>query len=318
MKYLMIDGKQAAAYALGSADFGGSISETVSREIMDAYAALGGNYIDTAHVYGDFVTPKNGESEKIIGRWMEDHRSRDKIFLSTKGAHHVLGTRPVGRLSREELKRDLNESLEALRTDHIDIYWLHRDNPDYTVGEVMETLTGFVESGRVKRVGASNWSAARIREANAYAASHGLEPFYANQPQLSLAIQNGPDDPSLVQAEEDTFLLHAETGMLMTPFSSQAKGFLTKLDEGGEAALSDKAKRRFYTPENLAIYARTKQVSRKTGLSVGALALLWLTGQDFPVIPIVGARRPEQLCLLAEAADASLSREDVRYIRTIT
>ena len=97
MKYIDIAGKKAARIAFGSTNFGGSLEEGRAWELLDAYWQAGGNYLDTAHVYGDFVTPKNGESEKVIGRWMARMHNREKVFLSTKGAHHVLGTEPVGR-----------------------------------------------------------------------------------------------------------------------------------------------------------------------------------------------------------------------------
>lgn len=317
MKYVEIAGKKAARIAFGSTNFGGKTPEGTARELLDTYWQAGGNYLDTAHVYGDFVTPKNGESERIIGRWLSDNRLRDNAFLSTKGAHHVLGTEPVGRLSREDLQRDMGESLEALRTDRVDIYWLHRDNPAFEVGEVMENLQELLEKGYTKLIGASNWSTERIRKANAYAKAHGLTPFYGNQPQFSLPIQAKPDDYSLVQADGEMLSMHKETQMLMTPYSSQAKGFLYKLDTFGAEALGEKAQRRFLTPENLAIYERCRKVSQETGISVAALGIVWLCQQDFPLIPLVGASKPEQLKPLIEAADAKITKEQRDYIRTI-
>ena len=317
MKYLEIAGKRAAHIAFGSTDFGGKVSEGTARELLDTYWQTGGNYLDTAHVYGDFVTPKNGESEKIIGRWISDHHLRENIFLSTKGAHHVLGTEPVGRLSREELRRDMDESLEALQTDCVDIYWLHRDNPAYEVGKVMENLQELIESGCTKLIGASNWTTKRIRIANEYALKHGLTPFYANQPQFSLPIQTKPDDASLVQADAEMIEMHKTSRMLMTPYSSQAKGFLYKLDTQGVEALGEKAQRRFLTPENLAIYERCRKVSEETGISVPALGLVWLCAQDFPLIPLIGASKPEQLQPLIEAADAEITAEQRDFIRKI-
>ena len=314
MKYLNINGKQAARIALGSTDFGGKTSEGAGRKLLDAYWQAGGNYIDTAHVYGDFVTPRNGESERVIGRWMAVNHNRDRIFLSTKGAHHVLGTPPVGRLKREELLQDIRESLEALDTDHVDIFWLHRDNPAFEVGEVMENLQELIEKGYTGLIGASNWTTQRILQANDYARAHGLTPFFANQPQYSLVKQQKPDDPSLVQADAEMLKMHLETQMLMTPYSSQAKGFLAKMENGGEEALSFKARSRFLTKENLAIFERCKKVSERSFLSCGALGLLWLIKQPYPLIPLVGASRPEQLEPLMEAADADLSDEDRDYI----
>ena len=317
MKYLDIAGKRAARIAFGSTDFGGRIAETAARELLDTYWQAGGNYLDTAHVYGDFVTPKNGESERVIGRWMSDHHLREKIFLSTKGAHHRLGTEPHGRLRYEELRRDMSESLEALQTDHVDIYWLHRDNPAFSVGEVMENLHEMVENGCTKLIGASNWSTRRILEANDYALSHGLTPFYANQPRFSLPIQPKPADYSLVQADAEMLKMHKERRMLMTPYSSQAHGFLYKLDTLGEKTLRESRANALLTPENLAIFERAEQLSRETGLSPAALGLLWLSEQDFPLIPIVGASRPEQLSPLIEAADADISAAQRDFLRAI-
>ena len=317
MKYMDIAGKRVARIAFGSTDFGGKLSEAAARELLDTYRQAGGNYIDTAHVYGDFVTPKNGESEKVIGRWISDNHLRQSVFLSTKGAHHRLGTEPLGRLSREELRRDMSESLEALQTDCVDIYWLHRDNPAFTVGEVMETLQELIEDGCTKLIGASNWTTERIVEANDYASSHGLTRFYANQPRFSLPVQPGPADRSLVQADGMMLKMHRERRMLMTPYSSQAHGLLYKLDTLGAEALRGSSAECMLTPENLAIYARAKQLSRETGLSPAALGLLWLCEQDFPLIPIVGASRPQQLAPLMEAADADISTAQRDFLRGV-
>ena len=313
MKNIEFGGRSLFFAALGTAGFDYNGDEALYRDIMDAYIGIGGNFIDTAHVYGGRI----GGSEEIIGRYMSARHNREQLFISTKGAHHVIGTEPVGRLSREDLKRDSSESLDALQTDHADIYFLHRDNPAFRVGEVMENLQELIEQGVIKAVGASNWSAARITEANAYALSHGLTPFTANQPQLSLARQAIVEDPSLVWAERDTLEMHAQTKMLMTPFSSQAKGFLAKLHEVGEAGMPDKAKRRFLTPENLAVYQRCCEVSEKTGISIAALSILWFEDQPFPTAPIIGISKLSQLTAMKEAAGVSLDKETRDYLKKL-
>ena len=313
MKNIEFNGNNLFFAALGTASFTEGGDEGLYGDIMDAYTDLGGNFLDTAHIYGGVI----GGSERILGRYMSARHNREKLFISTKGAHHVIGTEPVGRLSREELKRDSSESMDALKTDHADIYFLHRDNPAYCVGEVMENLQELIEKGVTKAVGASNWSAKRIREANAYAASHGLTPFTANQPQLSLARQAVVEDPSLVWAEQDTLELHAETQMLMTPFSSQAKGFLAKLHVVGEAGMPDKARRRFYTPENIAVYNRCEEVSKKTGISIAALSILWFEDQPFPISPIIGISKLSQLDAMKEAAGVTLDKETRDYLKKL-
>lgn len=316
MRTLELAGKHVSMLALGSSEFGGTCPEALAFEFMDAYVGLGGNFIDTARVYGDFATPKNGESEKVIGRWIDRRRNRDHIFLSTKGAHPELHTMNVGRLSRSEIRGDMAGSLDNLRTDYVDIYWLHRDDVSRPVGDIMETLQSLIEDGSTRLLGVSNWTPARIREANAYATQHGLTPISANQPQFSLAQQMTVEDPTLTPMDAETYKMHEETGMLCCCFSSQAKGFFTKLDALGPDGLPDKAKRRFLYPENLEIYERMKVIREQTGLTIGAIALAYLTSQPFPTIPLVGASRIEHVLALKDAADAALTPEQCRFLRS--
>ena len=315
MRYRMLGGKRTAVLALGSTDFGGLIPEARCREIMDAYVEIGGNFIDTARVYGDFTGGPLGESERVIGRWLEA-RGRDKFFLSTKGGHPRFDSMTTGRLSPGEIRDDMRRSLDNLRTDRVDIYWLHRDDVARPVGEILETLNGLVEDGMTGMIGVSNWTTARILEAQAWAADHGLRPLDANQPQCSLARQMVVEDPTLVSMDGEMWRMHADTGLTMIPFSSQAKGFFTKLFELGAENLPDKAKRRFYYPENLAVYDRVLKLREETGLSVGAIALAWLTSQPFPTFPLCGASRPEQALALAEAGDAELTPAQRDYLKS--
>ena len=304
-----------AVLALGSSEFGGSCPAEKAFDFMDAYAELGGNFIDTARVYGDFATPKNGESEKVIGRWMEQRHNRGQIFLSTKGAHPHLDHMNVGRLSREEIRGDIQGSLEDLHTDFVDVYWLHRDDVSRPVGDIMETMQSLIEDGFTKMIGTSNWTPARIREANDYAEKHGLTKFIANQPRFSLAEQMNMEDPTLTFMDAETYKMHLEENMVCCCFSSQAKGFFNKLDAVGEAGLPDKAKRRYLHPFNTAIYDRLCELRKQTGMNVNTLALAYLTCQPFPTFPLVGASRIEHVTALKEACDAVITAEQRDYLR---
>ena len=313
MRYREFGGKRASVIALGSTDFGGRFPEGQCRDFLDAYESIGGNFIDTARMYGDFINKRLGESEKVIGRWLEG-RDRDAFFVSTKGAHPDVDHMDVGRLSREEITDDFRRSLENLRTDYVDIYWLHRDDVSRPAGDIAETLNALVESGGARRIGVSNWSPARIREVNAYAAAHGLRPLDGNQPRFSLAQQMTVEDPTLYPMDAETYRLHLETGMALVPFSSQAKGFFSKLYELGADALSEKTRRRYYHPENLEIYSRVLEVREQTGLSVGAVALAFLTCQPFPTFPLAGVSSVRQVLALAEAGDAVITPEQRDYL----
>ena len=317
MRTLKFVDRDVSALALGASEFGGTCPESKAFDFMDAYVQLGGNFIDTARLYGDFATPKNGESEKVIGRWMEQRRNRDSIFLSTKGAHPVLGQMHIGRLSRDEIRSDMMGSLEDLRTGCVDVYWLHRDDISRPVGDIMETMQGLIEDGCTKLIGVSNWTPKRIMEANAYAREHGLTEFTGNQPQFSLAQQMIVEDPTLTPMDAETYKMHLKTNMVCCCFSSQGKGFFTKLDQLGEAGLPDKAKRRFLYPNNVEVYERMKIVREQTGLTIGAIALAWLTCQPFPTFALCGASKLEQVAALKDAADAVITPEQRDYLRTL-
>ncbi len=310
-------GKMTSVLALGTADFGGACPESRAHEYMDAFWEIGGRFIDSARVYGDFVTPRDGASEEVIGRWVEKRGNRESAFLSTKGGHPRLDSMHESRLSRAEIHDDMMRSLDALRTGYVDIYWLHRDDISRPVGEIMESLQALVENGSARRLGASNWTTARIRAANEYAREHGLTPFAANQPQFSLAQWAHIGDDTLVSVDGEMHAMHEETGMILAPFSSQGRGFFSKLDQMGADNLPGGLKKTFLTEENLAVYGRMKLVQKETGYSMGAIAVAWLTAQPFPVFPLVGVSRMEHIEALKEAGEAILTPEQRDFIRKI-
>ena len=317
MRYANFCGRETSVIALGTMDFGGKIGEGQAREFMDAYVEIGGNFIDTARIYGDFAREIQGGSEQVIGRWLEDRRCREKIVLGPKGGHPDVHSMHTGRLSRSEILDDMRRSLDNLRTDCVDIYWLHRDDPTRPVEDILESLTALVEQGMTRFVGVSNWSAERIVEANACAARRGLVKLCANQPQFSLARQVVVEDDTLRQMDGETYAMHVRENLPCVCFSSQAKGFLTKMDISGEAVLTDKARRRYLCPENLAVLERAQALSRETGLSVNAISLAFLTSQPFPTFPIAGVSKMAHIDALREAGDASLTAQQRDGLRRL-
>jgi len=315
MRYADFCGRKASVIALGTMDFGGKIEESRAREFMDAYVELGGNFIDTARIYGDFARGIQGGSEQVIGRWMEDRRCRENIVLGTKGGHPEIATMHTGRLSRAEIMDDMNRSLDNLRTGCVDIYWLHRDDITRPVEDILESLTDLVERGMTRNVGVSNWTPERILEAKAASEKHGLVKIAANQPQFSLARQVVVEDDTLCQVDAQTYAMHVKENLICQPFSSQAKGFLSKMDAQGEAVLTDKARRRYMCDENLQVLKRAQALSRETGYSVGAISLAWLTSQPFPTFPIAGVSCMAHIEALKEAGEAVLSAEQRDYLR---
>lgn len=315
MRYRDFLGRKTSVLCLGTVGLGFDFSQKQSNEILDAYVELGGNFLDTARVYGDFAGGVCGISERAVGNWLAARRNREQIIVGTKGGHPELSAMNVGRLDRENLSDDIRRSLDDLMVDQVDIYWLHRDDVSRPVGEILETLNGFLQAEYTRFIGVSNWTTARIREANAYAAAHGMTGFCANQPQFSLARQEVMTDPTLYQMDREMYEFHVETGMPCVPFSSQAKGFFIKLHDGVE--ISDGAKRRFDSPGNRAIYARLLALSEETGYSVGALSLAYLTCNRFDIFPIVGVSRLSQVESLCEAGDARISLEQAVSLREV-
>ena len=158
------------------------------------------------------------------------------------------------------------------------------------------------------------WKTARLREANAYAAAHGLKGFAANQPKWSLARCLLETDDTLVQMDGEMARWHRETGAVCTPYTSQAKGYFMKLQAG---TLSEKARERYDAPENRAIYEKLLALSQQTGHSIGALQLAYLTSQPFPTLPIVGVSSLEQVRALEEAGNVALTQAQIDGLRTM-
>ncbi|PQP90420.1 aldo/keto reductase, partial [Paenibacillus sp. AR247] len=166
---------------------------------MDAYLAIGGNSVDSAHIYC------GGESEEVLGRYMKERGNRDQIVILTKGAHH---DQNGPRVNKEAIRHDITTSLKRLQTDFIDLYALHRDDPNVPAGEVIEILNEYVKSGTVGAIGCSNWTWQRIKEANDYAAEKGLTGFTFSSPNLSLAKPNEPFWKGCVSADAETCAWH--------------------------------------------------------------------------------------------------------------
>lgn len=149
-------------------------------DVLDAALGAGINAFDTARIYG------GGNSERVLGRWLT-RVDRDKVVVSTKCCHPALPIR-FSRMSAKHARQDVERSLDCLRS-HIDILFLHRDDPRVPVGEIVEFMNVFVKEGSVRALGASNWTLARINEANAYAEAHGLTPFSVSSPQFSMGAR---------------------------------------------------------------------------------------------------------------------------------
>ncbi|MHB0858187.1 MAG: aldo/keto reductase [Anaerolineae bacterium] len=323
MRYKRIPGveQDASLICMGSAAFGSTTPEAVAHDILDAYRVAGGNFLDTARVYGDFGRHIPGLSEQCIGRWLRDRRNRDEIIVATKGGCTDLSKRVPrpGRLDRESLTSDLSQSLEALMIDRIDLYWVHRDDPTRPVGDILATLNAFVEQGLITTFGASNWSARRLWAADRYAKAHGLRSFSADEVRWGLAKQLHHVDYECEEMNEALYLYHGVTGMPCMPYASQSRGFLNKLAQGGLESLPATSSARVYLgPENMTLYDRLRSLGERTSCSVGVLQLAYLMAQPFPVFPVITASRVEQIDDAMAAADYVMDPQDCEMLRQLS
>ncbi|WP_028936890.1 aldo/keto reductase [Pseudonocardia spinosispora] len=289
---------------LGGNVFGWSANEDESFEVLDDYTAAGGNFIDTADSYMWRVPGnKGGDSERILGDWMTARGNRDDIVLATK-----VGSWPEQPgLSKKNIATAVEGSLRRLRTDHIDLYYAHRDDPDTPVEETVTAFDELVKAGKVRHVAASNYSAARLTEALDFAEANGLAGFKAVQPHYNLMERD---------YEQDLAPLLAERGLSCLPYFALAKGFLTgkysadtKVEsvraEGALEYLDDRGRK---------VLTALDEVAGNHGVSQAAVALAWLSAHPTVSTPIASARTREQLSGLLPMADLTLSTDEIAQL----
>jgi aryl-alcohol dehydrogenase-like predicted oxidoreductase len=281
----------------GTAQLGARLAEADGKRQLDLFFEHGGNFIDTAHIYNDWIPGEIARSERIIGDWMHERKNRTGIILSTKGAHPEFTADGLGepRLGNEAIESDLDSSLEKLQTDYVDLYFLHRDDTKRPVGEIIDFLDAQVKKGKIRFYGCSNWSLSRIKEAAIYAAKTGSSGFVCNQLMWSLAdiCRDNISDKTTVCMDADTYEYHKETGLNAMAFTSIAHGYFSRLEKNAE--LPPAVASVYDCPENLSLYETLLRLSRSTGLSVTDLSYVYFDVQPFPAIPIASFSSEAQL-----------------------
>ena len=307
MRYSDIFGFKSSRILLGTGYFGDGISKEESFEMMDKFREMGGTHIDTARLYAD------GIAEEIVGEWFAD-RKPDGMFVATKGAYYDkdAGDRP--RLETEDVQADLEKSLKALKRECVDFYWLHRDNEEKPAGEIVEYMNDLVKCGKIKKFGASNWTSKRIAEANSYAESRGLIGFSASQIRFNPAYCLG-ERGGLVGMDEIEFEFYKKNKMPVAAYSSQAKGFFSKVAEHGVDALNEKARKRYLCEENLRRVEVMKALAEKYECSMAALICGAFSSFENPeVFPIIGGSRLSQIVDSMNGADVCLTKDELESI----
>lgn len=308
---------RVSALCLGTNMFGTAYDQSHSNALLEAFAAKGGNFIDTARSYGDWIpdAPK-GASERAIGAWLKS-QDRSKFVIATKGGFFDLRVgdwRP--RVTPDDIGADLGESLEHLGVQTIDLYWLHSDNPAVPVEPIIDALIAHQKAGSIRYFGASNWTPERIQAAQAYARSIGHDGFAAVQPFWGLAKPNAEGAAAAGYGfyyEDGLQSVHTNS-LPMVPYSGQSRGLFAKLEAGGEASLRDDLKAMYLNDTNRAVLPVLQAMARDHKASVNDISLAYLTCQPIQTIPIVGASTVEQIQQTIKAAGIKLSASELERL----
>lgn len=292
---------------LGGNVFGWTADKEQSFAVLDAFAAAGGSFVDTADVYSQWVEGNSGgESESIIGAWMAARGNRDDIVVATKvgQASAQPGT------SRAAVRAAIDGSLRRLGTDHVDLYYAHIDDQDTPLEETVAALGEVVAQGKARYVAASNFTADRLAQALAIADDLGVARFVAVQPHYNLVHRDEYEG-----ALQD---LAVAENLAVLPYWSLASGFLTGKYRDGATVDSQRAggAARYLDDRGRRVLAALDQVAAETGASVTAVALAWLRAQPGVAAPIASARTVEQLPDLIASATLDLAPAQLDLLTT--
>lgn len=283
-------------------------------ELLSRFLEAGGNCIDTAHIYGF------GDSERVLGRWIQESGRRNELVLITKGCHptvnreDIFGSPWVSRVTPEAIQLDLSDSLERLKTDYVDIYLLHRDDESMAVGPLIEALNQEQATARIRAFGASNWRVERIAEANQYAAQHGLNAFVISSPSLSLAHPRKMLFPGTLFADESTRQWHQARQLPMLAWSSLAAGFMSGRFTRDNSSSDDFVSEVYYSEENFERLRRAQELAARKIVTVAQIGLAYVLQQAFPLIALIGPTNVRNLDDALGALSIDLNLEEMDFL----
>ncbi|MEU9911975.1 aldo/keto reductase [Streptomyces sp. NPDC051001] len=289
--------------SLGGNVFGWTADETQSFAVLDAYAAAGGNFLDTADSYSAWVDGNvGGESETIIGKWVKARGNRDDVVIATKVSQHP----DFQGLTAANIKAAADASLRRLGTDHIDLYYTHFDKVEVPVEEIIGALDELVKAGKVRHIAASNISAERLEASLAFSEREGLARYVALQPHYNLVSRETYEGELQDLAER--------TGLAAVPYYALASGFLTgKYREGEvvEGARAAGAGKHLETERGRKVLAALDDIAEAHRVPVATVALAWLAARPTVAAPIASARTVEQLPALVKVAEVRLTEDEI-------
>lgn len=293
---------------LGSNIFGSNADEAQSHAVMDAYFGHGGNFIDTADMYNQWVEGHvGGESETIIGSWMRARGNREAMVIATKVSK--MDRRPG--LSAKNIFAACEESLNRLQTDYIDLYYSHDDDLTVSLEETLGAYAQLIAEGKVRYIAASNFTPARLRESIKFSEDNSVPAYVAVQDLYNLV------DRTKYEGEMSQAV--ADLGISNIPFYGIARGFLTGKYRAGVTEVDSKraaGAREYANDKNFAVLDAMDEIAKAHNASLAAIALAWLRAQPTVSAPIASARTVEQVHEIIQIVD--LTADEVEKLNTVS
>lgn len=282
---------------LGTAGFGKRLDKETAFDFLDRFVLAGGNFVDTANIYARDAEAGISRSEEVLGLYLKE-RPSSPLIIATKGAHYDLKTKEK-RVNKTCITADLEESLRTLGKECIDLYWLHRDDPEMPIEDIVDIMEGFVKAGKIRYYGASNYSIERLAKAKEYAKSTGVQGFSAASDYWTMLKENEgfplSSDNTLVTLRNADLESFSALEIPLVPYSSTAKGWLAK---GAENA-GENLNLSFDNEENAAL--RQEMIKKATEencpLQTAFLRTMSKYGEPFglQIIPITACSNSSQL-----------------------
>lgn len=292
-------GLEVSTLCLGGNVFGWTADEAISHRILDAYTDAGLNFIDTADVYSAWAPGnKGGESETVIGNWFKKSGKRERVVLATKVGYN-------SNLKRSTVLQGVEDSLRRLQTDYIDLYWAHKDDLETPMEETLEAFAQVIKAGKVRVIGASNFSGERLRQALELS-KNGLPRYEALQPNYNLVDR--------ADYEQNLEPVVMEFGIGSTPYFSLAKGFLTGKYRGeGDLGQSPRGQgvKEYLNDRGYRILTALDEVAAVHKSNPARIALAWLIARPGVTAPIASATKTSQVEDLFESTKLQLTSEEI-------
>jgi aryl-alcohol dehydrogenase-like predicted oxidoreductase len=311
-RHLGNTGITVAPLAFGGNVFGWTVDERTSFQLLDAFVDAGFNLIDTANSYSSWVSGnKGGESETIIGNWLKKTGKRDQVVVATKVGSDMGGGR--NDLSRNHILQQVESSLRRLRTDYIDLYQSHYDDPLTPMEETLETYAHLVKEGKVRAIGASNFSAERLLQASQVSRERGYPTYQCIQPEYNLY------DRAAYERELAPLVL--ERGLGVINYFSLANGFLTgKYRSDADVSKSPRSGsiKKYLNARGYRILKALNEVAESYHTVPASVSLAWLIARPGITAPIASATKVEQLQELVNATKLQLDQASIDLLNKVS